>query len=333
MGITPVAPNLATSDKCVPGWHSSLPALGCRYAPRRRGNTVLTHNYFSLDGDVKDVYMQTTFLALLGPAATSCTNVLYRPETLTSPYRPWKFRVRNIIFCNVSFTQTTITDFEFTNCTFQRCLFIGTIFRNCRFTSCHFVNCNPHRVEFEECFLDPRSFVNCIPERRYANIGVYLFQELLRNSRQQAQPDFSDEAQYHFRRWQRFQLRQELGESRPLRSKCGMGLRFIGYLVFDLTAGSGMRLGRLMISALCLLLFISASNWLFAGLFGLQQNARNIVSFIDAFYFSAVVMTTLGFGDITPTTWIGRLFVSGEAIIGFTLFALLASTMYRRFYS
>ena len=303
------------------------------YAPCHRGNTALTYDYFTLDGNVAEVDEQDALLALLGPTATSCTNVLYRPASLISPYHPWRFRVKDIIFRNVSFKQTTITDFEFTNCTFQRCLLISTIFGNCRFTSCRFVSCNPHRVEFEECFVDPRPFVECIPERRYANIGVYLFQELLRNSRQQAQPDFTDEAQYHFRRWQRFQLHQELGKAQPLRSKCRMGLRFVAFLVFDWTTGSGMRLGRLMISALALLLFVSVSNWAFACSFGLQDGTKIIGNFVDALYFSTVVMTTLGFGDITPTTLLGRLAVSGEAILGFSLFALLASTMYRRFSS
>jgi hypothetical protein len=271
---------------------------------------------------------EAAFLACLESSATSCANILYRPEALRSPYTPWRFRVRGVTFRNVSFTRTMITEFDFTDCIFRRCLFIGTIFRNCRFTACRFFDCNPHRVEFEECFIDPRSFVACIPERQYANIGVYLFQELLRSSRQQAQPDFTDEAQYHFRRWQRFRLRQELKTMRSLISRTG--LRFLGLLVFDVTTGSGMRLGRLAISAIVLLLVISTLNWLCACPFGLDQGTKTIRSFVDAFYFSTVVTTTLGFGDITPTTSLGRLVVSGEAIVGFSLFALLASTMYRR---
>jgi Ion channel/Pentapeptide repeats (9 copies) len=276
---------------------------------------------------------QSAFLALLSSAATSCDNKLYRPNTLESPFHPWRYRVKGITFQNVSFKQTTISDFEFTNCTFRKCLFISTIFRNCRFTSCRFLDCNPHRAEFRECFVDPSSFAECIPERRYANIGVYIFQELLRNSRQLAQPDFADEAQYHFRRWKRFQLREELRKDRSGYSQFWMGLRFFALLVFDLTTGSAMRLGRFAMSAFALLLIVSIVNWWFAGPFGLHEGTKIVGGFVEAFYFSTVVMTTVGFGDVVPATRLGRLVISGEAILGFSLFALLTSTMYRRFCS
>ncbi len=294
-----------------------------------RRNTVLTHDYFSLDGNVNDIE-EAAFLQLLMAGATSFSDMLYRPDALTSPYHPWRFRVNQISFHNVSFKQTRIADFEFRNCTFEKCLFISTIFQNCRFTSCRFLNCNPHRIEFEDCFVDPRSFVKCIPERKFANIGVYLFQELLRNSRQQAQPDFADEAQYQFRRWQRFQLREELRAGRISLFHFWVCFRFSGLLIFDLLLGSGMRLGRFAISALVLLMLVSTLNWQFAGPFGLHDDTKIIGGFLEAFYFSTVVMTTVGFGDIVPKEPLGRLFVSGEAILGFVLFALLTSTIYRK---
>jgi hypothetical protein len=195
------------------------------------------------------------------------------------------------------------------------------------------VGCNPHRIEFQECFVDPRSFFHCIAEHRYANIGVYLFQELLRNSRQQAQPDFADEAQYQFSRWKRFQLWQELAGMRGRRERWWGILRFLGLFAFDIAAGSGMRLGRLVSSSIASLLIISLTNWWFAVQFGLQQNKEPVRDFVRAFYFSTVVTTTLGFGDITPTTTMGRLAVSAEAISGFVLLAMLTSTLYRRFSS
>lgn len=91
-----------------------------------------------------------------------------------------------------------------------------------------------------------------------------------------------------------------------------------------------MRLGRLTVSSTLVLLFFTLLNWCFAVPMGLQ---RGELTLVDAFYFSTVVMTTLGFGDITPSAPLGRVVVSGEAITGFVLFALLTSTLYRKFTS
>jgi voltage-gated potassium channel len=97
-------------------------------------------------------------------------------------------------------------------------------------------------------------------------------------------------------------------------------------------SGSGMRLGKLINFALMTLLLFAAINWHFAAELGLQQNGK-AMEFIDAVYFATVTTTTVGFGDITPTTPAGRIVVSIEALVGFGLFALVASTLYRKFSS
>jgi len=48
---------------------------------------------------------------------------------------------------------------------------------------------------------------------------------------------------------------------------------------------------------------------------------------IDAFYFNVVVMTTLGFGDITPLTTEARLWISFECLISYFMFGLLIGTI------
>jgi Ion channel len=53
-------------------------------------------------------------------------------------------------------------------------------------------------------------------------------------------------------------------------------------------------------------------------------------SFVDALYFTIITLTTIGYGDITPTTTLGKLIVSGEGVTGFVLFATLASMVYRK---
>lgn len=254
---------------------------------------------------------------------------LYIPPQLNSAFSPWRHIVNGTIFYEISFSKTEIHSFEFNNCTFERCLFIGTIFKDCRFASCRFIQCNPFRVQFVGCFADPSQFDQCLPEHGSANLGVHLFQQLLLNSRQQAQPDFSDEAQFRFRRWQHRQLRAEL-KANSTRKSWDRVLKYLLALFFDIAAGSGMRLGRLLLSSGIFLSIISLVNWLLAPFLGLKENGQVIENLPDAFYFTTVIMTTLGFGDMTPHTQFGRLVVSCEAICGFVLFAFLTSTLYRR---
>lgn len=293
--------------------------------PRRR--LSMNRDLFTLQGDFTKLD-EVEFVALLNKKPVLCENILYEPTRLRNPYRPGRYRVKGVAFLNVSFSHTTILGFEFTNCTFERSLFIGTIFQDCRFTSCSFIECNPYRIEFRECYVDPKYFDNCIHDHQFSNIGVYLFQELLRNSRQQAQPEFSDEARYRFMRWRRIYLKQEV-INKSLKSSWRLRITLAKLSLFELVSGSGMRLGRLTVSSAFVLLFFTIINWTFAVPMGLSPD----LTLIDAFYFSTVVATTLGFGDITPTTAVGRIVVSGEAITGFVLFAFLTATMYRKFNS
>ncbi len=52
-------------------------------------------------------------------------------------------------------------------------------------------------------------------------------------------------------------------------------------------------------------------------------------SFVDAFYFSIVVMTTLGFGDITPITLDAKIFVAFQCLISYVMFALMVGVITR----
>ncbi len=49
-------------------------------------------------------------------------------------------------------------------------------------------------------------------------------------------------------------------------------------------------------------------------------------SYFDMFYYSLVTITTVGYGDITPTHWVSKLFVIGEILFGLG-FVLLLFTM------
>ena len=315
----------AEDQVCLMNARLLLTALWNRLSPVR----LSSDNLFKLPEVTKKID-QAGLVNLMSPGA-QVSELLYDPEKLESNFAPWRHRVEQVSFSKVSFFETVIERFEFDGCTFNRCLFIGTIFRDCRFRKSRFLDCNFYRCEFIECFADPKQFDGCLPRKGYANVGVHLFQELLRNSRQQVQPDFADEAQFRFRKWQRYQLWAEMVNSGSLPTFLkGWPVHFAKLLFSGLT-GSGMRLGRLLLSAAGTLLLVSGMNLWFAEEFGLKPAGSGIIqSFGDAFYVTVVIMTTLGFGDITPTETLGRLVVSFEALLGFAGFAFLTSTLYRR---
>lgn len=288
----------------------------------------MARNFFRLQGSFKKID-QAGFYALIA-TRKNIHSYLYEPDRLSSNRGRIRTSIRDKQFKNVSFRSTQIERIEFNNCEFIECLFIATTFNNCRFTSCKFTDCNPHRIDFERCFVDPKSFENCIIGAQYANIGVYLFQELLRNSRQQAQPDFSDDAQFLFRRWQRYQAHRAIEDRADMCGKFVEGWRFASLWLFEKLAGSGVRLSRLALSAALTLAAMSLINWAFAGALGLEHKNQQVGTFVESLYFSTIVTTTVGFGDVVPNQPLGQLVVSLEALIGLVFFAMLTSTIYRR---
>ena len=273
-------------------------------------------------------------LRLLGPPRKSSLveSMAYEPSNFASPIEPLKFRVQDMKFRNFSFSNTHLSLIEFLNCDFEDCLFVGSLIEKCSFRNCSFSNCNFFRCDIENCFVNPKSFKNCADRHIAPNIGVSLYQELLQNSRQLAQPEFSREAQFQFNKWTRFKRQKDLKDSKrgffkDLKDR--LGIFFSS--VFEITAGYGLRLTRFATTAACFVVATSSVNYYFRSSLGLTLNGDPINSFVEAFYFSIIVITSLGFGDITPTTWQGQVVVSIEAVGGFFMFAVLASMLYRRF--
>lgn len=258
-------------------------------------------------------------------------NLLYRPDVLESLEPPKKWMVRNKVFRNFSFAKTHISQLEFTDCQFENCLFIGSIFSDCRFNNCEFLDCNFYRSQIQNCYIDPRAFNRCLDHAKYANIGVGLYQELLHNSRQQAQPEFTRHAQFQFSRWKRYLGWDEIKSSKDGTIKKALkSLVLFQSWLFEKTTGSGVRLGNFAVTSAVVLAALTLINFSFRSSFGLMLGDQCVQTIGEAFYFSTIVITSLGFGDITPTTDLGRVVVSLEALVGFLTFAMLVSMAFRR---
>jgi hypothetical protein len=287
-------------------------------------------NFFGLQKPYDEISYQDNFWDII-EYAEDVVDLLYWPDEIKSLKPPTKWVIPDKTFRNVSFKSTHISFIEFTDCRFENCLFIGSTISNCRFNNCDFISCNFFRAQIQNCFIDPSSFDHCIDASKHPNIGYSLYQELLHNSRQQVQPDFTRNAQYNFARWQRYFLRSQIDASKDNSlKKFFRRMSLIPAWLFEKTTGSGVRLINLAITSFLVLMALTTFNYYFRASFGLMLGKVPVSSFSEAFYFSTIVVTSLGFGDITPTKDIGRIVIAFEAILGFLTFATLVSMAFRR---
>lgn len=264
-------------------------------------------------------------------------NTIYSHDILTTTGEFRKYQLRNKTFERVSFAKTTIEDLNFISCTFKDCILIGAHLKNCEFHRCRFINSNTHKIEISETYIDPRSFKSCLNKRKHQNIGVHLYQKLLKNSQLSDQIQFEQEAQFRFLCWKRYQQFYELSQKVQLDKWYKKiyiafvdGVRWLLSFLLFLMFGYGLRIRYFFGTILITILGLSVLNFLCWDQFGLTKDDRLNPNYYDALYYTVVSLTTLGYGDIVPTTLSGRFVAALQSVIGFCSFAVLASMLYRK---
>jgi ABC-type amino acid transport substrate-binding protein len=91
-------------------------------------------------------------------------------------------------------------------------------------------------------------------------------------------------------------------------------------------------LGSLIVLTLGLLVLIGALMWVFERRRRLAANPseRGVVSLSDGIYWAAVTMTTVGYGDVTPITPVGRFIAVLWMLGSLTLISLLTTSLVSR---
>jgi len=268
------------------------------------------------------------FAALLGQK-TVLRNLNYIPAVLAPPAGGTKkkpiLNIRDRKFIHVDFSATKLENITFERVIFENCLFAQVEFSHCDFYDCNFIACNMNKCSFTACHISPRSFRHAFPGRKYALIAVSLYAALLKNCREQYQPYFSDDALYMLRSWGNIVRRHD--RHLPFIWRCG-------YFMLDKLLrrpfGYGLKIGNLTVTMLVLILGFSLLNEHCATAFGLQNIGQTSSPFIDAVYFTISVMTTLGFGDIVPTTILGKIIVALQCLTGFSFLGIFASMLSRK---
>ncbi|MYF52073.1 MAG: hypothetical protein F4220_18305 [Gammaproteobacteria bacterium] len=292
--------------------------------------------------DLKEISNQAELFDVL-EQGDSLKGLSFRRQALAG--EEWqRIEIRDKQFVDCQFSQTRFVGITFRNCTFEGCLFIGSIFKACNFHRCNFKSTNTHKISIEKTYIDPLSFDACLDKNSHQNIGTHLFHELLKNSRDEGQPEFERDANFLYLRWKRYQDWYEIGQKRKrIVKKRTLDLCVLGEVTkaslscwvrcfWEVSAGSGLRIGRFGLSATIAALVFSVINCVYRVELGLERDDEPIAGYWEALYFTIISLTTLGYGDIAPTTTVGQLLASFQSIVGFILFAALASMLFRRFF-
>jgi hypothetical protein len=62
-----------------------------------------------------------------------------------------------------------------------------------------------------------------------------------------------------------------------------------------------------------------------------DTNYRQLDSYFDANYWMVITMTTVGYGDLSPNTWMGRIVIMAAALIGCLITAIFIGSITNQF--
>lgn len=211
---------------------------------------------------------------------------------------------------------------NFIRCEFYRCLFIGASFKDCQFIDCRFVETNTSKLRVYRTFLDPRDFDQNFDLIGDTNIAIGLYHALYKNASEEHQPEHAIESLYRMKRAETAHLDSQRNRDRITRRQ--YLTQKSAHWLYNFVSGYGFRPARVVRLLLLVIGVFSILNFTFdTCIIGPTKN----LSVIDSIYFTVVTITTLGFGDITPLTQIGRLFVTFQALAGFVVISLFLAAV------
>ena len=277
-------------------------------------------NHFTVAGDRVD-----TLQDFLGKEEDGAwRNILYYPEPFESDTRqPIVFTDKK--FFEVSFRDTDIKRVRFVGCYFERCLFIGATVTDCEFINCKFIETNTSKLKIRRCLFDPLQFEDNFDFENDTNIAIDLFHSLYLNASEEHQPTHAVESLYRMKRSEYSHLISQ--KRRGVISYREYLAKKIGHVVSDFVSGYGLRTIRVLRLLAIVIVTFSVLNFLLRDcIFPLGLE----FTFVDSIYFSCITITTLGFGDITPVTQFGKLFVTFQALSGFDVLSLFLAAVTNR---
>ncbi len=217
--------------------------------------------------------------------------------------------VKGTTFENCLFLKETFFEMTFTDCVFINCKFSGCRFNDIEFHSCKIYNTEFWKPRFDKTYIDPRSIKFDALKWAWlkSNINTTLFQKLESNFKNIHQDDFAMIAHIRFRRYKIWQDIYSIRNSKNLLEPIRLSVQVLLALCYDLFLTYGYGLLRAFIVTAVLIYFgldWIDENWTQLGIQSTTLDLNKTNS-LQKLYFLIVTSSTLGYGDITPTTPLG----------------------------
>jgi hypothetical protein len=183
-----------------------------------------------------------------------------------------------------------------------------------------------------DTYVDPKYFVGIFDAKKYANIGVWVFQQLRSNALNTHQPEHFQLADWEFRRWRRHEMISEFKRKKK-RFRDIWWPATVNRL-YEVLIGYGHSLTRFAFTSIFLfVIVVSFSCWFWhyadTGM-AMTKEVRAVDGITRAVYHTVVTLTTLGYGDVTPITAGGMVLTGVEALLGLVWFGMLTSIIVKK---
>jgi hypothetical protein len=298
-------------------------------------------NFFKLNGEPKEIGKPSEFKSIVSGEESEIRDILYRPDVLKNNKNHPRYKISRKTFINVSFTKTKLKNIDFTLCHFEDCLFIGTEIENCQFHQCTFKNVNTHQIEIKQTYINPESF-----KKNYnrtdigkSNLAVYLFQNLVDNSRDEEQSEFARISNYYFRKWQGRLSRNKYHNKQPYKiNEWEFFIEYVPNFLYRWIFGYGLRLRSFIATFLVIYGIFYLTNLNYWSEYGFHEKDFSIASFsaenispIANIFFTADAMTQLVDSQFQPQTDFGMSMLTIQGFSGFILLSFLITVLINRF--
>jgi hypothetical protein len=251
-------------------------------------------------------------------------NIQYFPNDFKSENRH-PLMMKGKKFIEVSFKDTDFVNIRFIDCRFEKCLFIGATVTDCEFTNCKFTDTNTSKLKIKNCLIDPAIFDENFDLELDSNIAIDLYHSLYKNSSESHQPEYAIESLYRMKVAERKQLDSKL--KRGLIDESTYRKEKLKHVVSDFVSGYGLRVVKVLRLLVIVIASFTVLNYALRSFIFEKWDSFTIV---DSFYFTCVTITTLGYGDISPETQLGKIFIVIQALSGFLVISLFLSAVANR---
>lgn len=108
-------------------------------------------------------------------------------------------------------------------------------------------------------------------------------------------------------------------------------LPWMEYKFLEITSSYGTSLGRWGMSLMAFALLMSFAYMLIdRSVVDELRMIHHDAHWFDYFYFSTIIMTTAGIGDIYPLTFVGKILTASEALFGFLMLGIFIGMLQKR---